>query len=175
MLIYWRVHYIKFHYTTLHYTTRHYTTTTPHTHTHTYISRCIHASMPPVIHIPPRCCFTSFEVATLQYSFQDSQCTCWVSKSEFHSAIVKFHRTSVQFQNATATHAFAFICIHLHASRHECIQTYLILRYLQISVVSYGGFLKWGKPKSPWVSILSHGLMTWMIWECPHILGNLHI
>ena len=25
----------------------------------------------------------------------------------------------------------------------------------------------WGTPK-PWVSILSHGLMTWMIWEYPY-------
>ena len=45
-------------------------------------------------------------------------------------------------------------------------------RWLDTSVVSiiilyiYGGFLKWGSPKSPWVSILN-GPMTLMIWGTP--------
>ena len=42
-------------------------------------------------------------------------------KSDFHSAIVKFFRTSVQFQHANATHAFACICIHLHPSTLICM------------------------------------------------------
>ena len=35
--------------------------------------------------------------------------------------------------------------------------------------------LKWGIPKSPWVSILKWSSMTWMISGYPHGLGNLHI
>ena len=34
------------------------------------------------------------------------------------------------------------------------------------------GFFKWGIPKSPWLSILSHGLMTGF--GAPRILGKLH-
>ena len=37
-----------------------------------------------------------------------------------------------------------------------------------------GGFLKWGYPKPPLVSILKWSSMTWMIWGTP-ILGTPHI
>ena len=40
-------------------------------------------------------------------------------------------------------------------------------------MIEYGGFRKWIL-KSPWVSILSHGLMIWMIWGIA-TLGNLHV
>ena len=42
---------------------------------------------------------------------------------------------------------------------------YLIHRRLDEDLqLRYGGFLKWGIPKSPMVSTLSHGLLTGMIW-----------
>ena len=37
-----------------------------------------------------------------------------------------------------------------------------------------GVSIEWGYPKSPWVSILSHGLVTWMIGGTP-FLGNTHM
>jgi hypothetical protein len=43
-----------------------------------------------------------------------------------------------------------------------------LIRSMFFSYGSYGGFLTSGYPKSPWVSILSHDLMTWMIWGNPH-------
>ena len=67
-------------------------------------------------------------------------------------------------------YAFVCVCIYIYKLYiYVCIHGYMI-GYMD----TYGGFFKWGIPKSPWVSILSHGLMTWMIGGTP-ILGRLHM
>ena len=61
-----------------------------------------------------------------------------------------------------------YVCMYvcLYVCMYVCMDV-----WMDVCMYVYGGFLKWWYPKSPWVSILSHGLMAWMIWGTP-ILAN---
>ena len=118
--------------------------------------------------------FQSFNLSKFQmrmftnfYLFGGLLYTVWVCLKMRYTPIAMLYgklwfSISIGWNGVLYTSIFTYI---------YCIHSYMLYLYFFYTYGSYGGFLKWGIPKSPWVSIPSSGPLGW---RSPYQLASCH-